>query len=161
LQARAKLADNNAAMVGLSGLERAAAASQGIYDTYLGSYKQLLAAEGSERPMARILSFASEPTKPLSPNIPLVVALAVVIGLGVGVVGAYVTDALFLGITTAYDVEHNLAENYLASIPLLSSVHAERPPALSAVQDSPVRPSPRPSGCWAPRSTSPRRAGLR
>ncbi|WP_068084525.1 GumC family protein [Novosphingobium rosa] len=135
--ARAKLADNNAAMVGLSGLERAANASQGIYDTYLSSYKQLLAAEGSERPMARILSLASEPKKPLSPNIPLVIALATVIGLGVGVVGAYITDALFLGVTTAYDVEHNLAENYLASIPLLSSVHAERPPALSAVQDSP------------------------
>lgn len=135
--ARAKLADNNAAMVGLSGLERAAAASQGIYDTYLSSYKQLLAAEGSERPMARILSLASEPTRPLSPNIPLVIALAAVIGLGVGVVVAYITDALFLGITTAHDVEHNLAENYLASIPLLSSVHAERPPALSAVQDSP------------------------
>lgn len=135
--ARAKLADNNAAMVGLSGLERAADASQGIYETYLSSYKQLLAAEGSEKPMARILSLASEPTKPLSPNIPLIMALSLVIGSGIGVVVAYITDALSLGVTTAGDVETDLRENYLASIPLLASVHAEKPHALSAIRDNP------------------------
>ncbi|MDE1917935.1 MAG: AAA family ATPase [Sphingomonadales bacterium] len=135
--AHAKLADNNAAMVGLSGLERAAAASQGIYDTYLSTYKELLAAEGSERPMARVLSLAEEPTRPLSPNIPLVMALSLVIGLGVGVVVAYITDALFLGLTTAHDVESDLSENYLASIPLLASVHAERPHALAAIRNNP------------------------
>lgn len=135
--ARAKLADNNAAMVGLSGFERAANASQGIYETYLNSYKQLLAAEGSEKPMARILSLASEPVKLVSPNILLNIALSVVIGLGAGVVVAYIIDALFLGITTAYDVENDLHENYLASIPLLASVLTERPHALSAIRDNP------------------------
>lgn len=135
--ARAKLAANNAAMVGLSELERAAEASQGIYETYLNSYKQLLAAEGTARPMASVLSLANDPTKPLSPNLKLNLALSLVIGLGLGVVAAYIADALFHGITSAHEVEQDLGENCLASIPLLASVHAGRPHAISAIRDNP------------------------
>ncbi|GGC07617.1 hypothetical protein GCM10011494_27810 [Novosphingobium endophyticum] len=135
--ARAKLASNNAAMVGLSELERAAEASQGIYETYLNSYKQLLAAEGTAKPMARILSLANNPLKPISPNLKLNLALSLVIGVGLGVLAAYVANALFHGITSAHEVEHVLGENCLASIPLLASVHAERPHAISAIRDNP------------------------
>lgn len=135
--ARSKLAANNAAMVGLSELERAAEASQGIYDTYLGSYKQLLAAEGTAKPMARILSLANDPLKPISPNLKLNLALALVIGLGVGLLAAYVADALFHGLMSAHDVEHDLGEICLASIPLLASVHAGKPHAVAAIRDNP------------------------
>lgn len=135
--ARGKLAANNAAMVGLTELERAAEASQGIYETYLNSYKQLLAAEGTAKPMARVLSLAENPEEPLWPNLKLDLALALVIGLGVGVIAAYVADALFHGITSAHEIEHDLGENCLASIPLLNSVHAGKPHAISAIRDNP------------------------
>lgn len=135
--ARANLAANNAAMVGLTELERAAQASQGIYETYLNSYKQLLAAEGTARPMARILSLANDPTEPISPNVELNLALSLVIGLGVGVLVAYVADALFQGVTTAQEVERDLGETCLASVPLLASVHEGKPHAITAIRDNP------------------------
>src|SRR5690606_40052534 len=42
-QARGQLSQNNAAMVGLDELQRNAEVSQGLYETYLNSYKQLVA----------------------------------------------------------------------------------------------------------------------
>lgn len=135
--ARAKLAANNAAMVGLTELERAAQASQGIYETYLNRYKELLAAEGTAKPMARVLSLASDPTEPVSPNLKLNLALSLVIGLGLGVLAAYIVDALFLGVTSAHDVERDVGEPCLASIPLLASVHEGKPHAIAAIRDNP------------------------
>lgn len=136
-EARGKLSQNNAAMVGLTDLERAATASQGIYDAYLNRYKELLAAEGSEKPNARILTLADVPLFPRSPNMPLNLGLALVIGLGLGVLAAYVREALFHGITTADEVERDLGERYLASIPLLSSVDSSNEHAVAAVQQEP------------------------
>ncbi len=135
--ARGKLSQNNAAMVGLSELERKAEASQGIYETYLTRYKELLAAEGSEKPNARILTFAEAPAKPLSPNLPLNLVLAVVIGLGLGLVAAYIAEALFHGISTADEVERETGTRYLASIPLLDSVNTSSPHAVNVVQEEP------------------------
>ena len=135
--ARAKLSQNNAAMVGLSGLERSAEASQAIYETYLNSYKQLLAAEGTERPSARILTWASLPTKPDSPKPKLNLALALVIGLGLGIVAAYIAEALFQGLSTPEEVESQTGQPFLASIPLLASVESAQPHAMAAVQEEP------------------------
>lgn len=135
--ARGKLSDNNAAMVGLSELERAAAASQEIYETYLNRFKALVAAEGTEKPNARILTFAQAPLTPRSPNVKLNLALAVVIGLGLGIVVAYIREALFQGINSGHDVETKLNERFLASIPLLESVDPGNPHAVSAIRDDP------------------------
>ena len=124
--ARGKLAQNNAAMVGLDELERRAEASQALYETYLNSYKQLVAEDGTERPNARILSMAEPPFLPSSPNVAMNMLLAVVIGLGAGVAAAYCAEALFRGISTAEEVEYGIGHRYLGSIPLLSSVSKVR-----------------------------------
>ncbi|MBC2665226.1 AAA family ATPase [Novosphingobium flavum] len=135
--ARQKLTENNAAMVGLSELERSAAASQSIYETYLNSYKQLLAAEGSERPSARVLTWAGLPTGPVSPNIKLNLVLAAVIGLGLGVVAAYVAEALFQGLSTPEEVENLTGHRFLASIPLLASIGSAQSHAIGEVRTAP------------------------
>ncbi|MDE2435379.1 MAG: AAA family ATPase [Sphingomonadales bacterium] len=135
--AQSKLSQNNAAMVGLTGLERNAAASQAIYDNYLSSYKQLLAAEGTERPNARVLTWASPPRTPLSPNLKLNMALAAVIGLGLGILAAYVAEALLQGLTTPEQVEDLTGQPFLASIPLLSSVGTGQSQTMSAIRDEP------------------------
>ncbi|KHK92878.1 GumC family protein [Novosphingobium malaysiense] len=138
--ARGKLSQNNEAMVGLSELQRNAEASQEIYETYLGSYKQLLAAEGSERPNARVLSWASLPSAPVSPNLKLNFALAIVVGLGLGVLAAYIVEALFQGLTTPEEVENLTGQHFLASIPLLTSIPsrgAGRSKAIATVRDEP------------------------
>lgn len=135
--ARGMLSQNNAAMVGLSQLERAAAASQGIYETYLNRYKELLASDGSERSNARVLTLADVPLTPRSPNLLLNLALSVMIGLGLGILVAYIAEALFHGITTSDEIERDLGERYLASVPLLSSVDSKRPHAVTAIQENP------------------------
>lgn len=135
--ARAQLSQNNAAMVGLSDLERAAESSQSIYETYLNRYKELLAAEGSEKPNARILTMAEAPIWPETPNIPLNIALALVIGLGLGVIVAFLREAMFHGVSSAEEVEDATGETFLASIPLLQSVEPRIRHAITAVQDAP------------------------
>lgn len=132
--ARSKLSQNNGAMVGLSELERAAEASQGIYDTYLNRFKELIAADGSEQPNARILTLAEVPTLPSSPNIPLNLVLSLIIGLGLGLVAAYIAEALFHGLTTPDEIERDTGMPFLASIPLLSSVDSTHSHAVSAIQ---------------------------
>ena len=136
-QANHKLSQNNAAMVGLSELERKAAASQDIYETYLGSYKQLIAAEGSERPSAKILTEAAPPSSPMSPNLKLNLALSLVTGLGLGVLAAFIAEALSHGVTRTEEVENDLGERFLGSIPLLSSSGSASPHAISAIRDEP------------------------
>lgn len=136
--ASAKLSDNNASMVGLIGLERAAEASQTIYETYLNRYNELLAAEGSEQPNARILTTAEIPVDPSAPNIPLNLVLSVVIGLGLGVVMAYIAEALFQGITTGEQVRQELGQNFLASIPLLKSIDSDQTQAVAAIREDPM-----------------------
>ncbi|MBD2841017.1 GumC family protein [Erythrobacter rubeus] len=138
--ARAKLSQNNDAMVGLSELERAAEASQEIYQTYLNRFKELIAAEGSETPNARVLTYAETPIFPYSPNIPLNVALSLVIGLGLGVLAAYIRESLFQGLSTPDDVERETGVPCIASIPLLSSVSSESDHPATAIQDAPKSP---------------------
>ncbi|MFM5885581.1 MAG: GumC family protein [Novosphingobium sp.] len=135
--ARGKLTENNAAMVGLSGLERNAEASQGIYETYLARYKQLLAADGTEKSNARILTPAVVPSKPTSPNLKLNLALSLVIGLGLGVIAAYIAEALFHGVTSADEVQRDLGEHFLSSIPLIASIDRRNPHAIEAMQEDP------------------------
>lgn len=135
--ARGRLSQNNDAMVGLSEMERAAEASQGIYETYLNRFKELIAAEGSEKPNANILTLAETPIFPASPNIPLNLALALVIGLGLGILAAYIKEALFLGMSTPEEVEHDLGVACLASIPLLSSIEGGPEHPATAIQDAP------------------------
>lgn len=135
--ARGKLTENNAAMVGLSGLERNAEASQGIYETYLNRYKQLLAAEGTEKSNARILTPAVVPAKPTSPNLKLNLALSLLIGLGLGVIVAYIAEALFHGVTSADEVERDLGEHFLSSVPLIAAIDRRNPHAVEAIQENP------------------------
>lgn len=135
--ARGKLTLNNSAMVGLSDLERAAGASQGIYEAYLNRYKELLAAEGSERPNAKILTLAKVPAWPEHPNIPLTMALSLVIGLGLGAIAAYFAEAAFHGVSTPDELERSSGGRYLTSIPLLKSVEPKIRHAVTAMQQSP------------------------
>jgi capsular exopolysaccharide synthesis family protein len=135
--ARGKLSQNNAAMVGLSDLERAAEASQGIYETYLNRYKQLLASEGTEKPNARILTLADVPLWPEKPNLLLNFALSLAIGLGLGVSAAYIAEAIFHGMSTPEDVERSLGERHLGSVPLLKSVSPMKH-TVTAIQEAPT-----------------------
>ncbi|WP_095012496.1 GumC family protein [Tsuneonella mangrovi] len=135
--AKQKLSQNNAAMVGLSDLERKAAASQSIYETYLNSYKQLLASEGTEQPDAKVVTQATVPIEPISPNLKLNLALAMIIGLGLGLMASYVAEALDQGIRRSDEIEGAFGERFLGSIPLLDKSDSTSPHAIAEIQDNP------------------------
>lgn len=133
--ARGTLAQNNAAMVGLDDLQRRAGASQALYDSYLNSYKEATAREGTELPDATILSAAEVPVLPSSPNLLLAGFLSVAIGVGAGLAAAFLAEMNFSGLTTGDEVEARLHAFYLGSIPSLRSVVPEaRNPILSIIE---------------------------
>lgn len=135
--ARSQLSQNNAAMVGLNELERAAEVSQGLYETYLANYQQLVAGEGAEQPNARVISFSEIPLLPSSPNIILNLVVSLVIGMGLGVIAAYVADGLFKGVSAPDEIESELGVRYFGAIPLLQSVCPSEASGVSAIDHEP------------------------
>ena len=134
--ARSNLSQNNAAMVGLDELERNAEVSQGLYETYLNRYKQLVAGEGTERANARILTLAEVPYLPSSPNIPMNMLFALAIGLGAGLCAAFIAENFFKGVSSPDDVEKAFGP-YLGAIPLISSATDAREMSLETIQNEP------------------------
>jgi succinoglycan biosynthesis transport protein ExoP len=136
--ARGTLAENNRSEVGLDDLERRAAASQALYDSYLSRYKQVVAQSGTESSDAHIISRAEPPASPSSPKLILNLLLALVIGSGLGVAVAFVVESMFAGLTTGSDVEARLRLRYLGSVPTLKTVLPEAPSAVGAIVEQPL-----------------------
>lgn len=135
--ARGALADNNRAMVSLDDLIRRADASQQLYESYLSRYKEMSASEGAERPDARIISYAEVPLFPSSPNVVLNIALALILGGGLGLGAALLSELSFSGLTTGDEVESRLHVRHLASIPAARTVWPRSKTPISAVIEHP------------------------
>jgi succinoglycan biosynthesis transport protein ExoP len=135
--ARGQLTANNRAMVGLDDLNRRAEASQQLYDSYLAQYKQTSAGEGTERPAARVISYAELPLYPVSPKPALNILLALVLGAGVGAAIALIREMLYSGLTTAADVESRFGVRCLGSIPLLKSILPSATSPIVAIVEQP------------------------
>lgn len=115
--AKGQLLTNNKAMVALDDLQRRAEASQGLYESYLARYRETSASSGTERSDARVLTLASPPSMPTSPNIFLNLFFASICGVGLGLVAAFVVEMQFRGLTTAADVEKRTGLPYLGMVP--------------------------------------------
>ena len=120
--ARGSLRANNQAMVQLDELTRKAETSQSLYESYLARLGQTSAAEGTLRADSRVISAARTPLSPSAPNIILNLALGALVGLGAGVVVAYLAELMSSSFTTGDEVESRLGRSYLGSIPMVSSV---------------------------------------
>jgi polysaccharide biosynthesis transport protein len=115
--AESDLARNNSALVALDDLQRRSQASQGLYESYLARYRELVAGSGTEQPEARVLTEATTPSFPASPRIFLNMVLAGMIGLVMGVVAAIAAEMQYKGLTTASDVEKRVGLPYLGLTP--------------------------------------------
>jgi succinoglycan biosynthesis transport protein ExoP len=135
--AQGTLAKNNGAEVGLDDLTRRATASQTLYDSYLNSYKEVSAREGTEQPDASIISYAEVPILPTSPNIFLNIILMVGLGVGLGIAAAFFAEMTFAGLTTGDDVEHRLGVRHLGNIPRLNSVLPKADSPIQSIVDEP------------------------
>jgi capsular exopolysaccharide synthesis family protein len=118
------LAANNSALVALDDLDRRAQSSQELYESYLNRYKEAVARSGAEQPSSAILSAASVPKMPSSPNLVLNVALGLLVGVLLGSTAAITAESAYSGLTTPDDVERRLGVRCLGSVPLLESVQA-------------------------------------
>jgi capsular exopolysaccharide synthesis family protein len=120
--AKGQLASNNRASVHLSDLTRNAQASKDLYESYLTRYKETSSQIGLAQADARLVSEASAPTKPSSPNIPLNLVLGAVLAVAAGLGAVGLAEMLEAGLATSADVEKRLNLRYLGAIPLLESV---------------------------------------
>ena len=127
--ATSKLDMNNRALINLDDLERRAGASQALYESYLNRFKEVVARSGAEQANSTLLSAASVPMRPSSPNLALNLSLGLLIGVLVGGASAIAVESAYAGFTTAEDVERRLQVRCAGSVPLLESVdtHAGSP----------------------------------
>jgi succinoglycan biosynthesis transport protein ExoP len=120
--ARGTLAGNNSSQVELDDLLSQAAAKQALYQAYLSRYNETAAAEGGDHPDAQILTLATPPGAPSSPNYPLILLMGLTFGCIAGFTAAFVAETVFGGLTTADDIEARLGVPFLAGIPALNSI---------------------------------------
>lgn len=120
--AKGALVANNRALVRLNELERTAEASRTLYESYLNRFKETSSQSGIEQSDARVVSRAKIPTGQSSPNVPLNLALGLMLALGAAAATVVIAEMLDAGLATAEDVERRLDVTYLGAIPLLSSV---------------------------------------
>jgi capsular exopolysaccharide synthesis family protein len=120
-KAHSTLSSNNGAQVGLLELQRRADASHAIYDAYLSTSKTTSAQEGVLRPDARVISPARASAKPVWPNLPIIVLLALALALfsAMCLIGAL--EWLNDGIETESDIQSRVGWVSAGTIPTLAS----------------------------------------
>lgn len=135
--AESDLARSNSALVTLDDLQRRAQASQGLYESYLARYRELMAGSGTEQPEARVLTEATPPKSPSSPHMILNLILAGAIGLVLGVIAALVAEMQYKGLTTAQDIEKRVGLPYLGLTPDNRSLDEHSHSALATLTEFP------------------------
>ncbi|WP_226635067.1 GumC family protein [Brevundimonas poindexterae] len=93
--------------------------SRQLYDGLLQRYKEVGVTGGVTANNVSLIDRAIAPKSPSSPKLPLNLALSFVLGLGLGVVAAFLIEALDDSVTTPMDVEEKLGLAGLGAIPLL------------------------------------------
>ena len=109
------------AQVRLRELQREAEANRTQYESYLARSKETTAQESLEMPDSRIVTKASVPIRPSSPKTMLILGLAMMLGLGAGVVLAFLADYLDGRIKTLEQAEAISGVPALAAVPLIGA----------------------------------------
>ena len=133
----AQLSTDNSALVTLADLEKRAEAVQALYQSYLKRYNEVVAGSGSEQPTARLISSASVPLLPVSPNLLLNLALGLVVGGLLGATLAILAELSYRGLTTLDDVESRLGIRGLGFIPSYRTTEPHSASPLDTVRDHP------------------------
>lgn len=102
-------------------LQRELDTSRTLYEGLLQRYKEIGITGGITTNNISIVDLATPPKAPSKPNLLLNIALAALIGLGIGVLAAFVSEALDETLATTEDVEAKLGINVLGVVPRLES----------------------------------------
>ncbi|ATE64604.1 GumC family protein [Rhizorhabdus dicambivorans] len=92
--AQGSFAANNVATTRLAELERDAAALTALYQSYLSRYKETGVEVGMQTPDARIISRAVPPFDPSTPNVPLTIALGLLLALFAAIGAAIIAELM-------------------------------------------------------------------
>jgi polysaccharide biosynthesis transport protein len=115
-----KSATMRQSQVRLRELETAANSYRGIYETFLSRFTQSVQQQSFPSTEARLVTFASAPAAPSSPKVGLTLALAAVIGLGLGVVCGFAREQMNRQVHTRAQLEKLLGTTCLAVLPAFS-----------------------------------------
>jgi len=100
-------------------LQRELDTTRTLYEGLLQRYKEVGVTGGVTANNISIVDFATPPREPSKPNMLVNLALAAMLGLGLGVLAAVVLEALDETLATPDDVEKKLGVSVLGVIPLL------------------------------------------
>lgn len=107
-------------------LKREVETNQQLYEGLLQRLKEAGVSAGLKASNIRIVDAAEPPKKPARPNLPLNLALAVLLGTGLGVGAAFLQEHLDNSLKTSEDVERFLGLPALALIPAVESLNGRR-----------------------------------
>jgi capsular exopolysaccharide synthesis family protein len=124
------LSDNSSASVRLRELEREAAASRQVYESYLQRYQEIADQDQLNTSDARLMAYASLPGAPSSPRLRIAVALAIAAGLMLGFGAGVIAEILDQSVKNADELEAKVGYPAIASIPTISKrMMRQMPPA--------------------------------
>ena len=114
----------------LRDLERQAAESRQLYESFLERQQAAMGQGGSGTVDARLLSYASLPAAPTSPQLRLALAIAIALGLLLGFGAAAMVELFDQSVKNADDLEAKTGAKAIASIPVISKrMLRQMPPA--------------------------------
>jgi capsular exopolysaccharide synthesis family protein len=118
--ATGELGSNSSANVRLRELEREAAASRQVYESYLQRYQEIADQDQLNTSDARLLSYATQPNAPSSPQLRVALAMAIALGLLLGIGAGVAVEILDRSVKNADELEAKTGVPAIASIPTIS-----------------------------------------
>jgi len=131
-----KSGDARQSQVQLRELETAANTYRGIYETFLSRFTQSVQQQSFPSTEARLVTPASAPHTPSSPKIGLTFALAIVSGLGLGILSAFAREQMNRQIHTRGQIEELLGTTCLAILPSFKDKQPARRRGIGPTQSS-------------------------
>ncbi|MBI1687003.1 GumC family protein [Caulobacter hibisci] len=125
-RARGALNQANSASVELAELERNAESARGLYQSLLDRYLQSVTGQGTERSNAYVISSATQPSSPDSPDLKLYLLSGVIAGTLAAAGVILLLELLESGFQTRADVESKLGVPVMTSVPDLAALPGTR-----------------------------------
>ncbi|SHF23063.1 capsular exopolysaccharide family [Microbulbifer donghaiensis] len=100
-------------------LQRQVEINRGLYNTFLTRLKETNQTSGLNSDLARIADPAVVPRDPIERKVKLIVALAIVLGLGVGVLIVLFIEFVYDGVKSSEDVDRGLGQNLFGVVPAM------------------------------------------
>lgn len=110
---------------GLAVLEREVATNRQLYDMFMNRAKETNAAQDMQSSIGRIVDTAQVPNGPIKPKKAMNVAVALVLGLLLGVGGVLLQAMLDNTLKTSVDVEIKLHQGLLTSLPVMDKTQRQ------------------------------------